>query len=71
LKNNPDFKNSLIELDAIGKRYSINPAEIICDEETSLDFKVSLLRKIAEVGSEWENEQMEKAEREAKLKQRR
>lgn len=72
MKKNPQFKEGFIELDIIAKRYNLNPAELICeDEEVGSLFKLSLLRKIAQLGVEHESEQYEKAQAEANLQQRR
>ena len=66
LKKNPQvIKRGLIEIDFIAKRYNLNPIDIISPNMDNPFLRLAFLSKIAEAGIEHENEQYEKAQREA------
>lgn len=75
LKKNPKMiKSGLVEIDFIARRYNLNPVDIISPNMDNPFLRLAFLSKIAEAGAEYENEQYEKAqrqaEREAKINRR-
>ena len=74
LRKNPQLKNGLIEIDYLARRYNLNPIDLISPEMENPFLLLAYLSKIAEAGAEFENEQYEKAqkqaEREAKINRR-
>ena len=65
LKKNPQIKNGLVELDYLARRYNLNPIDLISSDMENPFLRLAYLGKIAEAGAEFENQQYEKAEREA------
>jgi hypothetical protein len=68
------IKSGLVEIDFIARRYNLNPVDIISPNMDNPFLRLAFLSKIAEAGAEYENEQYEKAqrqaEREAKINRR-
>ena len=65
-KKNPKvIKNGLIEIDFIARRYNLNPIDIISPNMEKPFLRLAFLSKIAEAGAVYENEQYEKAQKEA------
>ena len=65
LKKNPQLKNGLIEIDFLARRYNLNPIELISPGMENPFLRLAYLSKIAEAGAEFENEQYEKAQKQA------
>ena len=75
LKKNPkQIKKGLVEIDFIARRYNLDPIEMISPGMENPFLRLAYMSKIAEAGAEFENEQHEKAqkqaEREAKINRR-
>ena len=65
LVNPKVIKNGLIEIDFIARRYNLNPIDIISPNMENPFLRLAFLSKIAEAGAVYENEQYEKAQKEA------
>ena len=60
--------NSLLEIDAISRRYQLNPLDVIGLDTDNQFLRLAYLRKIAEISIDHENQAMEQARQEANLK---
>ena len=66
LKKNPkQIKGGLVEIDFMARRYNLNPIDLISPGMENPFLRLAYISKIAEAGAEFENEQYEKAQREA------
>ena len=57
-------------MDILAKRYNLNPVDLIAPDLENPFLRLAYLSKIAEAGAEFENEQYEKAQKEAEVKAR-
>jgi len=59
--------NSLLEIDVIARRYSINPLDLIGIDTENQFLRLAYIRKIAEISIDHENQAMEQARQQSQL----
>ena len=65
---NPQTINSLLEIDTIARRYKLNPLDLIGIDTDNQFLRLAYIRKFAEISIDHENQAMEQARNEAKLR---
>ncbi len=63
--------NSLLEIDVIARRYSINPLDLIGIDTENQFLRLAYIRKIAEISIDHENQAMEQARQQSELERQR
>jgi len=63
--------NSLLEIDVIARRYSINPLDLIGIDTENQFLRLAYIRKIAEISIDHENQAMEQARQQSEFERQR